>query len=160
MIWCDSTIRLLRNPQNLLDHAAQHGVTVWDQRRQIDIAEGREVYPLREFISDIAVERSGLTPEELAVAPQIMACVIIFDFTNPKGSEIFDTWLERSRDGVSFQNGYGSDRPEFKAHRHDQAALSAICFKHGVEFLPYGELCYPDQLNNFPNATFLNKGVS
>lgn len=160
VIWCDSTIRLLKNPQHLLDHALKHGVTAWDQRRPVDIAEGREVYPLREYISDIAVERSGLTPEELAVCPQIMACVIIFDFTNPVGEKVFNTWLERSRDGVSFQNGYGSIRPEFKAHRHDQAALSAILFKEGVPLLPYGELCYPDQLKNFPNATFLNKGVS
>lgn len=152
VVWCDSTIQIQKNLQPMLDHAAKHGLAVFDNLG----------HPLKNWISDIAVERSGLTPEELEVCPQIMACVIIFDFTNPKGLEVFETWLARSRDGVSFQNGYGSDREGFKAHRHDQAALSAICYKQGIEFLPYGKLVYPphDKSGEYGHDIyFVNKGL-
>lgn len=152
VIWMDSTIRMLKNPKKLLDHAAEHGLAVFHNLG----------HDLKHWISDIAVERLAMTPEQLESAYQIMACVIIFDFTNPKGVEIFDRWIEASRDGVSFQNGYGSVRPDFKAHRHDQAVLSGLCNMYGVPFLPYGKLVYPPHDRTFQygkDIYFVNKGV-
>lgn len=152
VIWCDSTIRMLKNPQGLLDHAKEHGLAVFDNLG----------HPLKYWISDACVNRIGLTPEELEVCPQIMACVIVFDFTNPKGEKVFERWIEASRDGYSFQNGYGSTREGFRAHRHDQASLSGICFQEGIPLLPYGNLVYPPHHETKEygnNIYFLNKGV-
>jgi hypothetical protein len=152
VVWCDSTIRMTTNPEALLQHANKHGLAVFDNLG----------HPLKYWISDICVERLGLTPDELEVCPQIMACVIIFDFTTEKGNKVFERWLAASRDGVSFQNGYGSKREGFKAHRHDQATLSGICFQEGVPLLPYGKLVYPphDKTKEYgEDIFFINKGV-
>lgn len=151
VIWCDSTIRMLKHPQALLDHANKYGVAVFDNLG----------HPLKYWMSDVAQRAVGLSDEQLEVCPQIMACVIIFDFTNELGKHIFDRWVAHARDGVSFTNK-GSDRPEFKAHRHDQALLSAICYQEGVPMLPYGKLVYPPHhqtLEYGDDIYFLNKGV-
>jgi len=91
-----------------------------------------------------------------------MACVVIFDITNEVGHRCFEKWLEASRDGVSFQNGYVSERKGFIHTRHDQSALSAILAVEGVDILPYGGLCYPPHdktKEHGENIYFINKGL-
>lgn len=152
VIWCDSTVRMVKNPQALLDYANEHGLAVFDNLG----------HPLKYWISDIAVERLGMDIDTLDMCKQIMACVIIIDFTNPKGELVFERWLQASRDGVSFQNGYDSEREGFKAHRHDQAVLSGICNGEEIPLLPYGRLVYPphDKSKEYgEDIYFVNKGV-
>lgn len=151
VIWCDSTIRMLRYPTEILAFAKDHGVAAFDNLG----------HPLHKYISDVCVNRTGLTPEELPVAKNIMACCIVFDFTHPMAGKVLDRWMELRADSFSFQNGYGSTRPEFITHKHDQSALAAILFKYGVPLLPYGPLAYPPhhETNEYGQVIFLNKGV-
>lgn len=155
VIWMDSTTRMMKHPKNLLDQAKKQGVVTFHNLG----------HPLCHWISDAALTKLGVNPKDreyINTLPQIMACVIIFDFTNPKGKEIFQKWKQHSQDGVSFQNGYGSERPEFIAHRHDQAILSYIVHKEGIPMNPYGELCYPPHhvtKEYGSDIYFLNKGV-
>lgn len=151
VIWCDSTILLAKEPVGYLKHAKQYGVAAVDNIG----------HPLQYWISDKAVEKLGITEDELKNVPQIMACVIAFDFTNPIGVEIFTKWIEASRDGVSFQN-YDSTRDGFRAHRHDQAVLSGLLWMHNVPLLPYGRLVYHphDETGEYGNDfDFINKGI-
>lgn len=152
VVWVDSTIRMLKPIDELLAHAKQYGVCVFDNLG----------HPLKNWISDAAQHKQGVTNEALETMRQIMACVIIFDFTNPKGKAIFERWKAASLDGVSFQNN-GSNRDGFKAHRHDQAILSVICEQEGIPMLPYGYLVYPPhhQTKEYgDNNYFLNKGIN
>lgn len=132
VIWCDSTIKLLKSPWTLLDRAEKEGIIVWNNLG----------HPLQNWISDKACEKLEVPEELLPELKQIMACVIIMDFRNPLTMEIFEEWKKASLDGKSFLNN-GSDRPGFKSHRHDQAILSWLCYKHEIEFSSYGQLCYP-----------------
>jgi hypothetical protein len=153
IIWCDSTVRLAKHPQALLNLASDRGVVAFDNLG----------HPLKNWISDIALQMLEISEEQLQEIKQIMACVIIFDLSNPVGLKIFTEWVDRSRDSFSFQNGYGSNRPGFVAHRHDQAVLSGILWKNNIELLPYGTLVYPphDRTGEYGNDFyFINKGVN
>lgn len=152
VVWCDSTVRMVKDITPLLDIAAERGVAAFDNLG----------FPLRDWLTDIAQEHVGISDEELGHAKQIMACVVIFDLRTEKGKKIFNRWFELSRDGVSFQNGYTSKRPGFRSTRHDQSCLSAILHTEGVELLPYGRLCYPphDKTKEYgEDIYFINKGV-
>lgn len=132
VIWCDSTIVMKKYPAETLVHAAKYGVAAFHNF-------GHDLF---RYVSDVAMQAQGLIDAQLYNMPQIMACCIAFDFTNPKGKYIFDEWFKASRDGCSFQNGYGSKREGFISHKHDQAVLSIILAKNNIPLLPYGKLVY------------------
>lgn len=151
VMWCDSTICMDKLPTHLWDLASKQGVVTFDNLG----------HPLLPWISDIALERLGISEEELKVVPQIMACVLMFDFSHPIAVEIFDEWLEHGKNGVSFQNN-GSTREGFKAHRHDQAILSGILHRRGINPQPYGDLVYEPNDTDLKfgnNFSFVNKGI-
>lgn len=150
IMWADSKIRLVKDPKKYFDLAAERGVVAFDNLG----------HPLKFWISDFCKERAGLTPEDMEVAKQIMGCLVIFDLDHPKGMEVFMWWMLMAQDGVSFQN-YASKRPEFKAHRHDQAALSAVLHKLKIPLEPYGGLCYPpfDVTKEYGEPYFVNSGL-
>jgi len=137
ILWCDSTIRLMRNPEHLWEQCAEHGILAWDN-------EGHQLKP---WIAPHAVKTIGIDVEGVK---QIMACCIMFDFNHLKTQVVFDEWIECSRNGSFLNKGFDN-------HRHDQACLSAIMHKHGIPIQPYGALAYPHYTPTAP--TFLNVGV-
>lgn len=150
-IWCDSTILLAKQLVGCLAHAKEHGVAAFHNLG----------HPLKYYCSDLALDRQGVTEEELESIQQIMACCIIFDFSNEKGVEAFEKWREASWDGVSFQD-YGSEREGFKCHKHDQTCLSLILWKLEIPLLPYGKLVYSphDQTGEYgDDYEIVNKGL-
>lgn len=149
ILWMDSTIVMLRDPQPIFDAMEKLGVVAFHNLG----------HPLVKWISDAAIETTGVDMSEHP--EQIMACVVGFDLEHPKGKEIFDEWFRLSRDGKSFQNN-PSNNPRFVAHRHDQAVLSALLHIHKVKLLPYGNLIYEaHEKDGFENrvAFFLNKAI-
>ena len=151
IIWCDSTICMIKPPTELLEIAKKQGVVAFDNLG----------HPLRPWISDKALEALNISEQELHNVKQIMACVIIFDFSNPVANSIFMDWLNHGKNGASFQNN-GSEREGFKAHRHDQAILSGILHKKGIQLREYGDLVYePNDVDmKFgTNFTFVNRGI-
>jgi hypothetical protein len=144
VLWCDSTIRIMKNPNQLWDKCNELGILAWDN----------EGHPLKYWISDYAVLKTGLKDME---AKQIMACCIMFDFTNQKTETVVRQWIEGSRNNSFHHTTNQSNRPEFKTDRHDQSYLSALMSVHGIEVQPYGELAYPHYTPIKP--TFLNWGV-
>ncbi len=155
IIWLDSTIKLIKNPQPLLDQATNNGVVVFDNIG----------HKLSHWIHDSALIALGVNPTDrdyINTLPQIMACVIIFDFRHPVAQETFEEWWVHSQNGVSFCNGYSSSRPEYIAHRHDQCILSYLLYKRGIKYNPYGQLVYPPHDTDGQFGTdiyFVNKGI-
>ena len=150
ILWCDSSIRMVKNPNELFEIAAERGVVAFDNIG----------YPLKNWISDWAIACLKLSSEKLESMPQIMACCIMFDFNNPIAIEILNAWIAGSLNG-SFQHEEGN-RPGYRASRHDQSYLSALLNLRGIEFLPYGNLVYPphDTSGEYgSNFYFINKGV-
>lgn len=149
--WGDSTICMVKPPEQAWEHAKQYGVAAYHNLG----------HPLWKWVSDNALKQQRLTEYLLKDIEQIMACCITFNFANETGKRIFDDWYKASRDGVSFQN-YGSTREGFIAHRHDQAVLSMLLYKYHIPLLPYGKLVYQPHDTDFAYGNefeFINKGV-
>jgi hypothetical protein len=133
VIWMDSTVVTLTN----LDHVTQFLRSV--RCIMPDNAGCLESI----FTSDDCLGMMGCSPERANTFSQIMACVMMFDFKGKNVMNIFKEYIEHSLDGVSFQGISGSDRPEFKAHRHDQSVISYLLEKYSIPHTPYGLLVYP-----------------
>lgn len=151
ILWCDSTIRMVKNPRPLFEIASKQGI----------VAFNNEGFPLKNWLSDHAQHSIGISNKELEGMPQIMACCILFDFNVPITNVIFDKWIGGSLDG-SFQKTH-SNRPGYRASRHDQSYLSGLLNKHGIPFLPYGTLVYPphdkEPFEYGNNFYFINTGL-
>lgn len=145
ILWCDSTIRILQNPDLLWVKAAQNGILAWNN----------EGHPLAPWVKDDAVKELGISYSELPKVKQIMACCIMFDFNNTITQAVFNEWIEASNNNL-FMDG-SSFRGDFRGHRHDQAILSALLYKHKVDIEPYGDLAYRHYQPVKP--TFINWGV-
>lgn len=151
ILYCDSQIMMLKNPDALFDLAKEKGIVAFENQG----------FPLKDWISDISLERLEITVEELEDIKQIMCCVLVWDFNNEIAVKVFDEWIEKAHDGVSFQ-GNGSIRVNFKAPRWDQSCLSGILWKNNVELLPYGGLCYHphEETKEFGEPIyFVNKAI-
>lgn len=145
VLWCDSTIQVIRHPQTIMDFIGTNGIAVWDNPG----------HTLVHYINDTALHELRSQPNDLQGYGQIMACVIGIDFDHQHAKHIFDLW-----------NGFAqscfpddeTNRPGFRVHRHDQAVLSFLCCLYKVSFIPYGTLCYsPLHESGKYSTIFLNK---
>ena len=109
-------------------------------------------HPLRKYISDDCARRLGATLNE----QQIWGGALGFDFTRYRTKEI---WKRITDSFECFKEG-GSIRPEFIAHRHDQATLSVIFEQEGIKPLPYGMIvCKPhDMTKEYSSAYYIVYG--
>jgi len=125
--WLDSSIRLADGPSfaNLFNES---GVIVFDNLG----------HPLWKYISDKAAANLNVGDAEIKMIPQTWGGALGFDFTKDKACEVFEEICAHSMNG-SFEDG-GSRRTGFVAHRHDQAVISVILWKHKIKLLPYGEI--------------------
>lgn len=151
IMWADSTIVAMADLTPLFDYAATNGVTAFHNLG----------HNLHGYIHDKAADYFGIIEDpEFKEIPQIMACAFIFDFENEK-AELVWAELTDAYDAGIFKDG-NSTRPDFKAHRHDQAALSALLWKYGISLLPYGNLVYEphDKTKEYGEDIYLlNKAV-
>ena len=151
IFWCDSTVRILKDPLPLFEQS-ETGVVAFENTG----------HPLWNWLSDDAQKELEISDEELKTIPQIMACVIGFDFGKTKAKILFDEWVIKARDGKSFHDA-PSKRKGFRAHRHDQAVLSGLLWKHKIKLFPYGKLVYPPHDTDGAYGSdiyFVNKGIN
>ena len=146
IIWCDSTIRVMKNLDPLWQLAAEHGIVAWNN----------EGHPLHWYIPDHQLEFLNIEKyEEVKKMYQIMACCIVFDFDHPKTKPMFDKWIEGAFENCFHHNE--SNNPHYVSSRHDQSLLSAIMNLNGVKVQPYGGLAYREYMPVEP--FFINWGV-
>lgn len=123
IIWLDSSLYLEKNPMELLEG----GVMAFHNLG----------HPLYKYISDQAAANLNCS-SRLNDIPQTWGGAIGFDFNNEDVCELFDEIIEQAHRG-SFDEGK-STRPEFIAHRHDQAVMSVIFHDYGIKLQPYGKI--------------------
>jgi len=143
ILWCDSTIRVMLPVEPLWAQVKEHGILAWNN----------EGHSLEDWISDFALDKLGV-PDVIGWK-QIMACCIMFDFSNKKCVKVFDKWLQGSINGSFYHDT--SRNLNYKGSRHDQAYLSALMQLHNIPIQDYGALAYPHHTPIKP--TFLNWGV-
>jgi hypothetical protein len=97
-------------------------------------------HDLYKYISDEAFMALGITDEQLMNIKQIWGGAFFLDFTKQNACQVFECIKEFSLNG-SFREGTSS-RQGFKAHRHDQAVMSALVHEK-CDMYPYGKIVCP-----------------
>lgn len=125
VVWLDSSIRILQDPIALF---GEEGI----------IAFHNLGHPLWKYLSDKARVNLGINDAQLKTIEQTWGGAIGFDFTRDRACEVFEDIYRQSTMG-SFEDA-GSGRAGFIAHRHDQAVMSVLFWKHKIPLLPYGNI--------------------
>lgn len=143
IIWCDSTIQLLRHPEQILLNAGTNGIVAWDNLG----------HPLLNYINNAALEALNIGINNIGATKQIMACVIVFDTKHDHINNVINQWYNLASKAFINDN---TTREGFIAHRHDQAVISYLLKDYAL--LPYGSLCYsPNHLTGEYETIFVNK---
>mgnify|MGYP006360548119 CR=1 FL=1 len=124
VFWMDSSMRILKDPFELLDKAAQ-GIVAFHNLG----------HPVKHYITDLAVKNTDATAF-LDIIESTWGGCLGFDFRKALPRLMLKWTIYQSEIGT-FDEG-GSVRPEFKAARHDQSCLSVLFFQNEVLLLPYG----------------------
>ena len=143
IIWCDSTIRIQKNPDVLWPLVKKQGITTWDNF----------AYPLEEWVTDKCLTWCGY--KSAKDIKQIMACCMMFDIENEITLPILEEWVKSSIDGC-FKSKKSSNK-KFKESRHDQSVMSLLLDKNNIQINDYGDLAYPNYITKEP--IFLNWGL-
>jgi hypothetical protein len=93
----------------------------------------------------MSVCKINLDDENLKTIKQIWGGAMGFNFNNGFVETLFVRILNQIKLG-SFNDG-GSTREGFVAHRHDQAVLSALAYKDGLQLFPYGVIAAKNDIN-------------
>ena len=138
--WLDSSIRLANGP-GFANLFPESGIIAFDNLG----------HPLWKYISDKAAANLNVSDSELKMIPQTWGGALGFDFTKDKACEIFEEICKHSMNG-SFETN-GSRRTGFVSHRHDQAVISVILWKHKIKLLPYGEIVSAEHAKSGEHGT-------
>lgn len=124
IFWLDSTMRLLKNPFELLDQS-KDGIVAFDNIG----------HPIYKYITDLAVENLNCE-NYLHNIKNTWGGALGFDFEKPNTMQILIDIHIQSEIG-SFNNGI-SVREGFVAARHDQSVNSVIFHDWKINILDYG----------------------
>lgn len=128
ILWCDSSIVVLKNPEHYFELAKEVGVILFDNQGCTEAT----------WTSDDCLEAMGCDPEYAKTFFECDAGIMLLDFSSWKTNAFFNEYIKYCTDGICLNGRSGSSRPEFSAHRHDQSIASYIAKKHYINFINYG----------------------
>lgn len=134
IFWLDSTMRLVKNPFELLE-LSKDGIVAFDNVG----------HPLYKYITDLAVENLDCS-EYLNNIKNTWGGALGFDFDKLSALQVLSDIIKQSEIG-SFNNGT-STRDGFVAARHDQSVNSVIFHDYGIDILDYGFIAAKKHLTN------------
>jgi hypothetical protein len=164
VLWADCSCVFLKDVEPYWNLASEIGIVTLDNPG----------CPEATWTADDCLEHIGCDPEFAKTFFEIDAFMMIFDFSSvtldpdiskvfntekPISHIIFDKYFEHSRDGICLKGARGSNRPDFKAHRHDQSIISYFIKANNVHPLNYGAWCYAFEVGIKFSPTFVKAGV-
>lgn len=133
VLWLDSSIRLNKNPDKYFELANDLGVITFDAEEGAEEAK---------YTSDACLDILGCSAEEAMTFNQCSAGILLFDFTNKRGEEIFNLYAHYCQIKEVLDMSLGSSRPEFIAHRSDQSVISYLIKRYRMNHLSWGGTIY------------------
>jgi hypothetical protein len=127
-MWLDSAIRVHKNPEKYFNLLDDYGAIAFDSDLR---------YPNSEWTTDKCLEVLGCSLEEAKTMNQCYGGIQLWDFNHYRGSNIFEDFLYYCSIPEAI-NDSPTNRPDFKAHRHDQSILTYLLKKHHSSNMPYG----------------------
>ena len=127
-IHIDCSFWAIKNPDRLFDIIAEHGNFGF-----------RTGYNCAQVCPDNLLAAVGISRDEAEKIPETATGLIGFNYSNPKGKEVFDYWAELCDSGLfinsRIHNSSESADPRYAHGRQDQAAYNMALYKAGVSFL-------------------------
>lgn len=133
IFWLDSTMRLIKNPFELLA-LSKDGIVAFDNVG----------HPTYKYITDLAVYNLDCNLY-IKDVKNTWGGALGFDFEKLSALQILADILKQAEIG-SFNNGT-STREDFVAARHDQSVNSVIFHKYKIDILDYGFIAAKKHLN-------------
>lgn len=133
IFWLDSTMRLVKNPFELLE-LSKDGIVAFDNVG----------HPTYKYITDLAVYNLDCNLY-IKDVKNTWGGALGFDFEKLSALQILADILKQAEIG-SFNNGT-STREDFVAARHDQSVNSVIFHKYKIDILDYGFIAAKKHLN-------------
>lgn len=138
IFWMDSTMRLLKNPFDLLEKS-ESGIVAFDNIG----------HPAHKYCSDKAAENLRYTykdEDEFRSVNQTWGGCFGIDTTKLIPFRLLQRIFHQIKIG-SFDNS-GSVRGDFVSHRHDQTVMSFLFHYYKVPLLPYGVIAAKKDVTN------------
>lgn len=145
IMWADSTMRLLKDPFELLEQSKK-GIVAFENIGHLAhrYLSDKATWNLRKYWKD---------EDELYEVKQMWGGCFLLDFTKPYAEKFLKEMFEQAAQG-SFDEG-NSDRSSFVAHRHDQVTGSYILNFYKIPLLEYGIIA---ATNHVTNKTYIEYG--
>lgn len=130
IFWCDSVIRLCRSVNTLLPRVKELGVYLQSDGWKVGT-----------WANDKALNYFGVTRDQAMELSAIYACIMVFDFSNPRAQEFFTLWKKASNDGIFCGLWTNNTKTESqdercRGHRHDQTCAELVAHKIGLPLQP------------------------
>jgi hypothetical protein len=129
IIWMDSPVYAIKPLDTLCSFIENNGSIFFDNLG----------FTIGDYTSDECLRLCDMTREEAFNRPMIMACLMGFDFTNPKTSELFDKYLLAASEQGKYEGDWHNNNLQVskdnrvKGHRHDQSVMSILMSKRGIK---------------------------
>lgn len=124
IIWGDSSITARKNTAPFLDHIREHGYWI-----------GQSGYRASQVSTDSQLKYFGVSRDWAHNVPDCATGLFGFDIGRPEYMSVLSEWIQSAKDGAfsgSRLHGGGSSDPRFLHGRQDQAAMSIILGKQGI----------------------------
>jgi len=139
VLWLDSSIRVNKNPYKYFELANDLGVVTFDAEEGAEEAK---------WTSDMCLRILDCTPEFALTFNQCSSGILLFDFTNKRGTTIFEEFAHYCQIKEVLDMSLKSTRPEFIAHRSDQSVISFLIKKYRMNNLSWGGTIYKGSYYN------------
>lgn len=135
IMWCDSPIRIRKDPTKYFDLANELGIVTFDAEQGSTEAV---------WTSDICLASMNCNIDYARTFNQCSSGVMVFDFSNKRGCRIFEEFAFYCLDKEVMNMKGTSSRPEFIEHRSDQSVISFLIKKYDMNNLSHGTFMHKD----------------
>lgn len=121
ILWVDASFWAIQNPMPIFDLVNIKGFFMF-----------RSGYRLSQTVNDRALERLGLSRDELEETPEYASGIVGLNFNNPDARHLYTHWKSYMDEGLNLgsRNHDGQSQDErFLFHRQDQSCLSLAMYK-------------------------------
>lgn len=145
VLWVDASFWAVKNPVPLFDIINEQGYYMFSSG-----------YSLAQTVNDNALEKLGMSRDEVEPATEWASGCVGFNFENPNGRAIYALWKDYMDKKLSIGSRLHDNQSQdkrFLFHRQDQTCLSLAMYKlglrneKGLDFIAYrGTNFNPEQV--------------
>lgn len=151
ILWVDASFWAIQNPMPLFDFINNNGFYLF-----------RSGYSMAQSINDAALEKLGLSRDELVDSPEYASGCVGLNFNNPNARHLYTHWKSYMDDGLSRGSRNHDNQSldqRFLFHRQDQSALALAMYKLNLSINEPDYVAYYGSGHNPQKCLFFISGL-